>query len=590
MDALRPLLPFLRPYRRAYVLGGLCVAIGSIFATLGPVAVKYAVDAMREGADWERIAWWSAAVLGLALVQAVFRYLQRRLVYDAAREVETDLRDDLFGRMVRQPPAFFDDLPTGDVLSRFTNDVNSVRMALGPGVMFGVNTLTTLALAIGFMAWIDVELTAWALLPLPFVSITVKVLGRKIHERSEASQAALADVSTAVQENLAGLRVVRAYGREETQRASFGAQSETYVEKNLRLATIRAILSPLLRFLLGASVLILLYVGGMRVAEGTLTLGDFVAFTMYLGMVGWPLVAFGWIANLYQRAAAAMGRLNAILLAEPAIDDSAAVPSARPDRGAIAFRDVTFRYRPGLPVVLDGVTLEIDPGETIGLTGPTGSGKTTLISLLPRLHEADSGRVEIDGRPVETYPLAALREAIGVAPQEPFLFSDTVRGNLELAHDGPPSLGDAGDRADRLDAEEAARIAGLASDVESFPEEYETPVGERGVTLSGGQKQRAALARALLADPTILILDDAFSSVDTETEERILDRLRSYRSGRTTLLVSHRVSTLRHADRIVVLSDGRILEEGSHDALVDLDGWYADLDRRQRLEAEIESA
>lgn len=589
MDSLRPLLPFLRPYRRAYILGGACVAIGSVFATLGPVAVKYAIDAMRGGASWEAIAWWAAAVLALAAVQAVFRYLQRRLVYDAAREVETDLRDDLFDRLVRQPPAFFDELPTGDVLSRFTNDVNSVRMALGPGVMFGVNTLTTLALAIGFMAWIDLELTAWALLPLPFVSIAVKVLGRKIHERSEASQAALSDVSTAVQENLAGLRVVRAYGREEGQRESFGLRSEAYVEKNLRLAVIQAILSPLLGFLLGASLLILLYVGGVRVAEGTLTLGDFVAFTMYLGMIGWPLVAFGWIANLFQRAAASMGRLNPVLLTEPAIDDAAADPAARPGPGAIAFRDVTFRYGPDLPVVLEDVTLEIDPGETIGLTGPTGGGKTTLVSLLPRLHEAESGSVEIDGRPVEEYPLATLRGAIGVAPQEPFLFSDTVRGNLEFGRGGRRE-GDAGDGPDGLEAEDAARIAGLAADVEGFPEGYRTPVGERGVTLSGGQKQRAALARALLADPTILVLDDAFSSVDTETEERILDRLRDYRAARTTILVSHRVSTLRHADRIVVLKDGRILEEGSHDELVARGGWYADLDRRQRLEAEIETA
>lgn len=467
------------------------------------------------------------------------------------------------------------------MLSRFANDVNAVRMMLGPGLMFGINTVFTILLSIGFMLWLDPWLTLWALLPLPFVSLSVKLMGNHIHRRSEVSQAALADVTTSLQENLAGLRVVRSYGLERTQSDRFIDRSESYVGSNMRLARVQSLLGPFLGFLLGLSLLVLLWVGGGRVVQGAMTLGDFVAFLMYLAMIAWPLIAFGWIANAYQRASSAMRRLNRILLSEPAIDDRRAISGARPTTGDIRFRDVTFRYSEGRSPVLESFDLEVSAGTTIGLTGPTGGGKTTVVQLVPRLYEPDSGVVEIDGREVGEYPLRALRSTIGFAPQEPFLFSATLRANLEFGRRNGDSL---------LTLEEAAEIAGLTADIESFPLGLDTIVGERGITLSGGQKQRAALARALLSDPLILILDDAFSSVDTETEELILKRLRDFMARRTTFLVSHRVSTLRAADRIIVLDGGMIVESGTHDDLVAKGGPYAALDRRQRLEEEVERA
>lgn len=580
MNNLTTLIPYLRPYRGVILWGIVCIALGSVFGSLTPLVMGRAVDAMTASVSWATVTRYALIVVALALVQGFFRYFQRRLIFGASRRIEADLRQGLFENLVRQPPAFFDTLPTGDVISRFSNDVNAVRMAIGPGLMFGTNTLVTLVLVLGFMFWLDPSLALLALLPLPFVSIVVKVMGQAIHRRSERAQAALAAVTTMVQENLAGLRVVRAYGREASQGERFHASSEAYVAANMRLARIQAILTPSLGFLLGISLVVILWVGGSRVAAGVLSLGELVAFMMYVAMISWPMIAFGWIANLLQRGAAAMGRLNTVLLAKPSIDDSRAEVDARVSKGAVSLNDITFRYDPQRAPVLAGFSLDVPAGTTLGVTGPTGSGKTTIVNLIARLYEAEAGAVAIDDRRVQRYPLKALRSAIAVVPQESFLFSATLRENLLFGADG--------DQNGRPSLEEAAQIAGLSVDIAELPDGFETLVGERGVTLSGGQKQRAALARAILAEPRILVLDDAFSSVDTETEEGILRHLRAFMAERTTLLISHRVSTLRRADRIVVVDQGRIVEDGTHDELVIADGLYAALYRRQKLEAEIE--
>ena len=432
MHPLRSLIPYVRPYRRSLIWGAISIALSAGFGSLSPIVVKFAVDALRADATWTTISVYAGAIVVIAAVQGVFRYAQRHLVYGASRKIETDLRDDLYANLLRQSPAFFDRLPTGDVLSRLSNDLGSVRMSVGPGILFGVNTVATVALAIAFMLWIDPWLTLLALLPLPFVSVTVKLMGARLHRLSLVSQTALADVTTTVQENLAGLRVVRAYGLDGSEQRRFNARSEDYVLANLRLARVRAVLGPALGFLLGLSLLILLWLGGRRVVAGHLTLGDLVAFLMYLGMISWPLIAFGWIANLFQRATAAMRRLNAVLLAIPTIDDGHADPAARITAGSITLDNVVFRYHPDRPPVLNGFSLSIPAGATVGITGPTGSGKTTLLRLITRLYEPQTGTIEIDGRQIRDYLLDVLRGAVAIAQQEPLLFSDTLKGNLEF--------------------------------------------------------------------------------------------------------------------------------------------------------------
>jgi ATP-binding cassette subfamily B protein len=579
--AVRRLLPYLLRCHRQFSLGLACVLIATTIQLLSPWVLKYAIDDLSRGVTRAKLALYASLLLGIACVGAVFRFFMRRIIIGASREIEYDIRNDFFGRLQQMPLGFYQARRTGDLMSRATNDLNAVRMLIGPAVMYSASTFIVFSVAIALMSTIDPWLTAIALLPLPLVSISVRYFGEAIHRRFEAIQAQLSEVSAVVQESLSGVRVVRAYRQEAHEIERFRAANEEYVERNKGLIRLQGIYYPSLTLFLGLGSLLVLWLGSREVIRGRITLGDFVAFNAYLVMLSWPMIAFGWVTNMLQRGLASWKRMLEVLDAEPAISDATATARGRAlqPRGEIEFRDLTFTYPGSRMPVLHHVSLRIARGQTVAFVGATGSGKSTLINLLPRLHEPPPGMVFLDGVDVRQIPLSTLRGAIGFVPQEPFLFSDTIAGNVAF---GLPE----GDVADSRLAETAG-VARLDVDVASFPSGYTTVVGERGITLSGGQKQRTALARALMIDPKILILDDALSAVDTYTEEEILSRLRGVMRQRTSIVVSHRISTVRAADQIFVLAHGTVAERGTHDELVRLDGLYAELHRKQLLEEEL---
>ncbi len=593
MNELKRLIPYYRPYRRGMLLGLVLVVVSNLFMIAGPYLLQVAIDAMEEDLSRTLIFRYAGLIVLVALLGGVARYGMRELLNGISRRIERDLRDDLFQHLSRLPVQFYDEWRTGDLISRATNDVYAVRQVAGPAIMYLVNTATISSLAIGFMVATDPRLTLYSMIPLALLPVAVVWFGRKIHTRFERIQAKFSDISSFVQENLAGIRIVKAYAREYDQTEQFDRLNQEYLDRNMDMARIWGAFRPTLNFFGGVAAVVALGYGGLQVVRGNITEGQYVAFFFYLTLLSWPMISLGWVTNLFQRGAASMERINELFEVDPAIADPPEPVALGEADGAVEFRGVWFRYPGTDEVVLRDVSFRAEPGETVAVVGGTGSGKTTLVRLLPRLYDVTRGSVRLDGVDVRRYRLEDLRRQISVVPQEPFLFSARLRRNI-LLPDGPdPSGGPGSARGDGATSppeaalDRSLEIAHLTETLDVLPDGLDTVLGERGVNLSGGQKQRATLARALHRNAPVLILDDALSAVDTVTETEILEGLSRYLEGRTALIVSHRVSAVRDADRILVLESGEIVERGTHRELLDLDGVYAQLLERQLLEEEI---
>jgi len=617
LSRLRPLFPYLFRYWRSFAWGGLALIVYNAAKAMIPLLIGGATRDIQGGLSVAKVEHHALRILAVSVVAAITLYLTRQIIIGASREIEFDLRNDLFSHLESQPPEFFQRHRTGDIMAHSTNDLSAVRQLLGPAIMYSANTIVFTAFALPFMLRISPRLTMFAFLPLPFASVLVQYFGARIHIRFERIQAMFSDISAQAEENFSAARLIRAFTQEDAQIAAFETSNQEYIRRSLLLARLMAMLWPTLEFVLGVSLVVTLLVGGHEVLlhnrdpQAGITVDQFFTYNIFMVQLTWPMIAIGWVVNLVQRGTASVTRIHTLMTEKPTITDAEADPtlaassldelSSRPERSAverpaaprplitgnITFNHLNFTYPTG-PEVLHDITLNIPAGSSLAIVGPTGSGKSTLVSLIPRLYDAPPNTVLLDNRPLRDYPLHTLRGAIGFVPQETFLFSTTIANNI--AFGVPAATTDAARQLLNEQIEAAARTAHIADEILEFPSGFRTIVGERGVTLSGGQKQRTAIARAILRNPPILILDDALASVDTYTEEQILAGLRESMQGRTTILIAHRVSTARNADRIAVLIDGRIVELGTHDELLTRGGYYTDLFEKQSLEEEILTA
>jgi ATP-binding cassette subfamily B protein len=578
--SLRPLYPYLKNYRRGFAWGTICVLLLNGIWVQFPRILRLAIDYLDNGGrDLRKLGFYALLIVIVATTKGVFQFLTRWIVIGISRDIEFDLRNDMFQHLEKLSFPYYQRNRTGDIMARATNDLNAVRMLLGPAIMYSANTIVFTAGALFYMMRISPKLTALTFLPLPVASVVIQYFGRQIHERFEKIQAMFSDISARAQENFSGARVIRAYAQETAEIQQFEKANTEYIKRSLPLARLIGLLWPTLEVTLGLAIVLVLWLGGQEVLRNQMSPGDFAAFLTYMVQLTWPVIALGWVVNIFQRGTASLSRINEILQEEPEIADEKAVAAAGPPepeiRGELEFLNLNFSYN-GVPVLRD-VNLQIPAGSSLAIVGPTGSGKTTLVDLIPRVYDTTPATVLIDGRPIRQYPIEFLRRNIGFVPQETFLFSDTIRENIAFGKED----------ATEEEVRAAAAAANIAADIESFPDGYNTMVGERGITLSGGQKQRTAIARAIFRNPRILILDDALSSVDTQTEDKILNHLREVMRGRTTIFISHRVSTVRNADRIAVLHGGRIVELGTHEELLARNGYYTDLYNKQLLEEEL---